>query len=202
MVGVSIAGMVCTWVRAQMNSIQPGARTEYSRGTASLGGDLAAPDGRRGTLSRPVAIALLTGGLAGAALLVAAEFAPLLTVLSNARLAAVTSVSTSTHDAWALIPLALLAAFLAVGAARTGSRLGMLALGLVGIVAVLIALLGDLPDAQATGLIGSASTRYAVAASTPAAGFYLETLGAALLVIIGGAGLLLSTAPRRSVDAA
>ena len=60
----------------------------------------------------------------------------------------------------------------------------------------MIALAGDLPDAQQTGLVGSASTHFAVAASSPAAGFYLETLGAAVLIITAGVGLLLSSSGR------
>jgi hypothetical protein len=157
------------------------------------------PTGPAERLSRPLALALLTAGVAAAVLLVAAEFAPLLTVRSSTLGAPVTNVSTSTHDEWALIPLALLTVFLSIGVWRTGSRLGMLALGVVGIVTVLIALLGDLPDAQATGLVGSQSTRYAVAASSPATGFYLETLGAVVIVIVAGAGLLLSTDRPRTV---
>lgn len=184
-----------------MNAIRPGAEAEYSRGPG------ASQDGRTArrrpptTLSRTPRIAVVAAGLVGAALLIAAEFSPLLTISTSARGATVSTVSTLSHNSGALFPLALLALLMAIAIWRTGSRMTLLALGMVGVVAILIALLGDLPDAQATGLIGSASTRYAVAASSPAAGLYLETLGAAVLIIAGGAGLLLNSAPRRSVGA-
>ncbi len=184
-----------------MNSLRPEAEPEYSRGPRPFRRPIPGSPGPSSHLSRPVARALLAVGVTGSVLLVAAEFAPLLTVRSSVLGAPVTTVTTSAHDLWALIPLALLALVLSVGAWRADSRLGLLALGLVGIVTLLIALLGDLPDAQATGLVGSASARYAVAASSPAAGLYLETLGSVLLVIAAGAGLLLSAGPRRTVEA-
>jgi len=194
--------MVGTRERTQMNSLRPEAEPEYSRGPLPSRRAIFRSPGPPSRLSRPVALGLLAAGVAGAGLLVAAEFAPLLTVRSSALGAPVTTISTSAHDAWALIPLALLALLLSVGTWRTDSRLGLLALGVVGVAAVLIALLGDLPDAQATGLVRSASSRYAVAASSPAAGFYLETLGAVVLIIAAGAGLLLSAGPRSTVEAA
>ena len=52
---------------------------------------------------------------------------------------------------------------------------------MLGIATLLIALLGDLPDAHATGLIGSSASQYVQGAASPSAGLYLETLGAVLL---------------------
>ena len=87
------------------------------------------------------------------------------------------------------IPIALLAAALALaGASARATRPRCWALGALGIVALLIALLGDLPDAQAP------RRNHPRAWPSPARrrepGFYLETLGAVLLVAAGGAGLL------------
>lgn len=181
-----------------MNAIRPGAEAEYSRGPG------ASRDARRArsrtpvTLSRPVRITVATGAVVGAALLVAAEFAPLLTVRTSARGATVSTVSTLSHGHGALFPLVVLALFMALAVWRTGGRLAVLAVALVGLVAIGIALIGDLPDAQATGVLRAQDV---LAASRPAAGLYLETLGAAILIIAGGAGLLLSASPRRSVDA-
>ena len=182
-----------------MNSLRPEAEPEYSRGPGPSRRPFPGPTGPAALLPRALSLALLTAALAAAALLVAAEFAPLLTIRSSQLGASVAHVRTSTHDAWALIPLALLTVFLSISVWRTGSRLGLVALGVVGIVVLLIALLGDLPDAQATGLVASQSRRYAVAASSPAAGFYLETLGAVMLIIVAGAGLMLSAARPSSV---
>ena len=79
---------------------------------------------------------------------------------------------------------------MSLGAWRARSRLALAVVGVAGVICAAIALAGDLPDAQATGLVGSASTHFAVAASSPAAGFYLETLGAAVLILTAGIGLL------------
>ena len=67
----------------------------------------------------------------------------------------------------------------------------------LGVVTLLIALLGDLPDAHATGIVGSGASQYAEGTSTPSAGLYMETLGGVLLLISGGIGLMLLGAPRR-----
>ncbi len=80
---------------------------------------------------------------------------------------------------------------LAFAAYRSGSRAALAAVALLGVVTLLIALLGDLPDAHATGLVGSGASQYVEGSSTPSAGLYMETLGAIVLVIAGGVGLLL-----------
>jgi hypothetical protein len=59
------------------------------------------------------------------------------------------------------------------------------------VVGLLIALIGDLPDAQATGIVGSVVAGFRSATDKPSAGMYLETLGAIMLLIAGGCGLLL-----------
>ena len=102
---------------------------------------------------------------------------------------------------------------LAFGAARTASRPALLALGALGILTVVIALAGDLPDAQAGGFVRGPAGGLASAKDVPQIGLYLETLGAALLIITCGAGLLLTgsrdgpvapaarqTRPRRSAS--
>ena len=60
-----------------------------------------------------------------------------------------------------------------------------------------------IPDAQASGLIGTATTRLATASSSPSVGLYLETLGAFVLLIIATGGLLLTPpqSPRRPARA-
>jgi hypothetical protein len=59
----------------------------------------------------------------------------------------------------------------------------MAALAALGLVALLIALVGDVPDLDETGFIGQV---YEDAAAGAKAGFYLETLGAVLLLVSGG----------------
>jgi hypothetical protein len=188
-----------------MNATRPEAKTEYSRGNEASGPD-SGSSGRRGSggptaRSGRLGLALLLAGLAGAALLVVAEFTPLLTVHTSASHAAYRTVNTGSNHSYALIPIGLLAVFLSYSAWQSQSRLALTAMGVLGVVALLIALLGDLPDAQASGLVGSAATRFTTASSTPSVGLYLETLGAVVLVISAGAGLLLVPVPARRIRA-
>src|SRR5205807_1143716 len=129
-------------------------------------------------------------------LLVVAEFTALYQVHTAASSTPVRSVQTGDNDSYALIPLALLAAVLGIGFFRSGSRPALLAIGVVGVVTLLIALLGDLPDSQATGLVGSPSTHFISATSTPSAGLYLETLGGVLLLATCVLGFLMLGRPQ------
>lgn len=181
--------------RAQMNATRPEADTEYSRAPGAPGGDSARLHGVGSGRQRLLRIAILGGGLAGALLLLVAEFTPLLHVRTSVSDQVVKTVSTGAHHSYALVPIAVLAAALAVAIWQTRSRQALVATGALGLVALAIALLGDLPDAQATGLVGSATTRFATASSSPSVGLYLETLGAFVLLITAAAGLLLLPAP-------
>jgi hypothetical protein len=180
-----------------MNATRPEADTEYSRGHRGSEGGFTAPDSRSGDrpqASSAVVGLLLLGGFIGAALLVVAEFTPLFTIHSSAYGATVRTERTGAHQSYALIPVALLAAVLTIVAARSRSRAALLGVGVLGLVALGIALLGDLPDAQATGFIGNPQA-LTPASSSPSTGLYLETLGAIILLIAAGTGLLLPAAP-------
>ncbi len=179
-----------------MNPARPEADAEYSRAGRRTARDSGRLGPRRGRSTTGVPAA----GALGAGLLLAAEFTPLLMVHSSATPHAVATLGTGPHHSYALIPVALLALALAYGAWRTGSRLALLATALLGILALLIALLGDLPAVQASGLIGTASTRFASASSSPSTGFYLETLGAVVLLLAAAGGLLLLASPPRRAD--
>jgi hypothetical protein len=179
-----------------LNPNRPEAEIEYSRGGQAQDGDFGGPPGPRTRRSATTAGAVLAGGLLGAVLLLGAEFTPLLKVHSSASRAVLNTVSTGSHNSYALIPIGLLAMLLSWGVWRTGSRLALLAIGMLGVVSLLIALLADLPDAQATGLIGSAATNFVTASSSPSIGLYIETLGAILLLITAASGLLLLSAPQ------
>ena len=129
--------------------------------------------------------------LLGALLLVVAEFTTLFTVHTVGASAPIKSVSTGSHNSYGMILVAVLAVLLAWAAASTGNRWALVALLAVGIAALLIALVGDLPDAQASGTIGSVQTGFKSASDKASAGLYLETAGAIVLMIAGGSGLLL-----------
>jgi hypothetical protein len=174
-----------------MNTTQPEADTEYS---TPVGGK--SPSDDPSTATRRLGLGL---GLAGAGLLLAAEFTPLLRVETVARHPElIRTVPTGPHHGWALVPIAALAVLITLAAARAGGdrRLPHTLLGLLGLVALGIALLADLPDIHATGLVGAPATGLHNAAARPAIGLYLETLGAVVLMLAGAAGRLL--APRRT----
>jgi hypothetical protein len=145
-------------------------------------------------------MAVVGAGLLGAALLLVAEFTPLLHVHSSARGAGVIkTIGTGSHHKYALVPVALLVAWLSLSVRASGNRAALLCIGALGLVAIGIAI-GDLPDAQATGLVGHAGGTYVSAASSPAIGLYLETLGGVVLLLATGAGLLLGPRPSPPVD--
>ncbi len=146
----------------------------------------------RGVAAKAILIAVCVGAL----LIIVAQFTALYQLHSATSSVPVKAVGTGSNHAWAPIPLALLAAALAFVAYRSGSRVALAAVAVLGVVTLLIALLGDLPDAHATGLVGSGASQYSVGSSTPSAGLYLETLGAVVLLITGGVGLLLGPPDR------
>jgi hypothetical protein len=183
----------------------PGATNEYSRGSQAPRDDLGRGSGRfRGGIGhRSTGVGggagglIVAGALLGALLLLVAEFTSLYQVHVATSLTPVQSVSGGSHNSYALVPIALLAAGLGIGVARAGSRPALLAVGVIGVVALLIALLVDLSDAQATGLALSPTHHYIKASSTPSAGLYMETLGSVILIATCGLGFMMLGPPPR-----
>lgn len=173
-------------------STPPEAKTEYSRGNTPFLRPVA--PWARG-LSRP-SRAVLSVALLGAVLLLAAEFAPLYSLHVITSNSVVATTRTGAHNSEALIPIAVLAGLLGMVAARQpprGRAVVAAALTALGVLALLIALLGDLPDTHAHGL----TNRYVLAATTPGAGLYLETAGA-LAVLFAGVYALVGTGVLRA----
>ncbi|MGH2883718.1 MAG: hypothetical protein ACRDPA_13640 [Solirubrobacteraceae bacterium] len=137
-----------------------------------------------------VRLAVLSGALVAAALLLVAEFLPLFQVRTSARNSALTTVQSGSHHAYALVPIALLVAGLALAWWRSPTRLAVLAMAVLGTAALVIALGRDLPDAQSNGIERSGGT-YVTAAASPRTGLYLETAGAIVLLITSAGGLIL-----------
>jgi hypothetical protein len=132
----------------------------------------------------------------GALLVLVAQFIPLYHVHVPTSSAPIKTVGTGANHGWAPVPIALVCFALAAAVYRHGNRTALLGLAVLGVATLLIALLGDLPDAHATGLIGSSANQYVQGVSSPSAGLYLETLGAVLLLVSGGVGfLMLGSAP-------
>jgi hypothetical protein len=131
--------------------------------------------------------------VAGAVLLIVAEF------LDVREIRAVTVVppgGTSTggelHDyalgviGAAILPLSYLALV-------RGARPAMTGLLVLSLLAVWIVLFVDRPVLDDTGLIGE---RYDLAEARPATGFYVESVGAALVLVGAVAGLLIGPSAR------
>jgi hypothetical protein len=145
-----------------------------------------------------IRIAVLVGGLLGALLLLVAEVTTLYAVYTAGGIAPVESVNTGSHQGYALVPIALLAVLLSCVIWLTRGRAALLALAVLGLIALLIAVLGDLPDARSKGLLRTAGTQFVNAGARPCAGLYIETLGAAVFLIASGLGLLLLQPASRS----
>ena len=139
-------------------------------------------------------IALAVAAVAGAICLVAATFSTVIeiTVGTTSQIAdRDTHLTGLDRHSVALILIAVFAVVMTVGALR-GARPAMAAVAVAGIAVLLIALIGDLPDVHKTGVIGQL---YDNARANPKIGYYLETLGGALLLLAGG-GLLLLGGPQ------
>jgi hypothetical protein len=137
---------------------------------------------------------LAAAGLAGALLLLAATFTTVISISvgTTARaLDADTAQSGWDRHGPALILLALLGLWLLAMALR-GSRVAMVGVAVVGVVALAIAWRSDRPHVHDTGSVGEV---YLEATAAPGAGYYFETLGGALLLLAGGGLLALGRAP-------
>ena len=176
----------------------PEANSEYSRGSGpsrrlipapwQVSSEPASPGPDDAGPARAV---LAVGALLGAMLVLIAQFTALYHVHSVTSSAALKTVGTGGNHAWAPIPLALAAMALAYAVYRHGNRAALAGLVALGVATLLIALIGDLPDAHSSGLIGSSAGGYVQATSSPSAGLYMETLGAVVLIVAGGVGLLM-----------
>ena len=143
--------------------------------------------------AKALRLALLGAAVVGVICLLLATFATVIEI----KVGTTTKVpDQDTHlSGWdrhgpALAIIALFAAAMIAGALR-GARPAMAALAVLGLVALLIAIVGDVPDLNETGFIGQV---YEDAAAGPKGGFYLETLGAVLLLASGGLMLALPAA--------
>ncbi len=142
---------------------------------------------------------LAVAAFSGAVLLVISDF----TTLFHVHTAAGVTVPGGTvkghsNHSWAMLVIGLAALPLAYSASRLSSRPAMAALAGLGVIAVILSIGFDLPDATGTNTL---ARTFEDATGTPSTGFYLETLGGVLLLLGGGGGLLLS-APGRERRAA
>jgi hypothetical protein len=85
------------------------------------------------------------------------------------------------HHGYALLVIAVAGVLMALGAWR-GSRPAAVALAVLGVAALVIVLVVDLPDVDATGLYGR---NYEQATAKASVGFRVEAVGAVLLLFAG-----------------
>lgn len=128
--------------------------------------------------------------LAGAALLIAAEFTTLYEVVVVTAVPEGGSFAAGPHHGYALGVIGLGIAVMTVGAVLGGSRPAAVAVLVLALAALAIALVADLPDVDETGLIGRT---YDAARAEPRAGLYLEIAGGCAALI--GAALILIARP-------
>ena len=148
--------------------------------------------------------ALLAPALAGVLLLVISQFSTLLEI--KVITAVVEERSPFDQHGPSLLIIAIFSAVMAFGAVVGRSTPAAVALLALALVAVAITLLVDLPKLDETGLYGE---RYEAAQSRAGTGFYMETLGAAVLLLSAVAMLVFRPtarieekdgAPRRTAE--
>jgi hypothetical protein len=136
---------------------------------------------------------LLLLGLGGAVLLIVAEFSDVYEV--KVVTAVIKRQSGHAQHSYGLLVIGLIGLPMAWAAIWAASRPAMLGLLALGVITLLIALGNDLPDINSAGSLGRARN-FEDAEPSPKPGFYLETLGA-VLMIIAAVGMLVMTAPSR-----
>ena len=146
---------------------------------------------RRATVTRPPAVLLLTAA-AGAALLAVSEILPLYEVVIGTSEEQQRTEPGWQNHGFAMLLLALASIPMILGA-RRGARPAMAAVAAIGVVAIVLVLTVDLPAVRADAELREAAA-YEDARANPTTGFYVETLGAVLLLISGG---LMALAPKR-----
>jgi hypothetical protein len=190
---------------AHVSGAQHGTGRDDSKGFApgpsASGSSPAQPAGRRfgpGRSPLPAVAALraalAVAGLAGALLLVVATFTTIIEITVETTTRGVDF--NAAQSGWdrhgpALIVLALLALWLLAAALR-GPRVAMTGVALTGIVTLAIAVHWDRAHVHDTGSVGEV---YTEAAANPGTGYYVETLGGALLLLSGSALLVFGAAP-------
>ena len=164
-----------------MSGSPPEAALDYSNRTRAGRG-----------LNTPAAV---LGGLAlaGAILAFVATWSPVIKI----QVLSITPWTATGYDrhSIALVLLGTFGAIMMFGSLR-GARPAMMALAATGLVIVLISVLDDLPKLNDTGVWPQA-TSYEDAQAKAGAGYYLETLSGALMLVSGVGFLVLAPTRRR-----
>jgi hypothetical protein len=124
--------------------------------------------------------------LGGAALLIASQFMTMFEL--NDALGGTQKVVEGPDQHWyTMVILGGFAILALSGAIAAGSKPLATSVAVAGAVALLLFLLIDLPDAGKAGDIESATESLVIVEADPAGGFWLELIGALILLVCGGA---------------
>jgi hypothetical protein len=124
--------------------------------------------------------------LGGAALLIASQFMTMFEL--NDALGDTQKLVEGPDQHWyTMVILGGFAVWALIGAIATGSKPLATSVAVAGAVALLLFLLIDLPDAGKAGDIESATESLVIVEADPVGGFWLELIGALILVVCGGA---------------
>jgi hypothetical protein len=133
-------------------------------------------------VERLLPVACVAGGI----LLFVSQFMDILQLNSAGETAQ--DLITSADQHWyAMAVLGLYAVLATIGAVAAGSKPLAMSVAVAGIVALLLFLLIDLPDAGKTGTLNNDTVSFLTAKADPADGFWIELLGALVLAICGAA---------------
>jgi hypothetical protein len=149
----------------------------------------------------PVGWAVLLLGVAAALCLILSEVTNLIVVdvsgagcedaVANPIQAKDCEITGGEHHSYAMVAIAVLTVLMAVGAGLGGSRPAGVALIVCGVIALAIALIGDLPDTSSTGQVGP---NFDDATADPGPALWLEIAGGCLA--LGAGALRLLSRPR------
>lgn len=127
---------------------------------------------------------------AGAALLAGSQFTTMFELTPPGG-EAISTIDASDQHGYATLVLAvsaLVMLVIGIGARKESlAQVAAFAVAACGVVALLIFLVVDLPDANNIGTLDDASESFIDAKAEPAAGFWFELVGSLLLAVCGGA---------------
>ncbi len=134
---------------------------------------------------------LLVLACAGAAaVLAASQFIPLFEMIDPGGDARVEVDAADQHGYATLVLAGFALLLLVIGVAtrvETVAHVAAFGVAACGVVALLIFLVGDLPDANNTGTLDDPRESFVNAEAQPVAGFWLELVGSLVLAVCGGA---------------